>query len=85
MNTWGPILTTTDFSGPARHAVDRAARLAQETGSPLSVMHVMPGETLAELRHWLGVGHAPRRNCWRTTASNCSSWWTAWAAHGRSP
>lgn len=58
MNPWGPILTTTDFSGPARHAVDRAARLAQETGSPLSVMHVMPGETLAELRHWLGVGHA---------------------------
>lgn len=61
MNTWGPILTTTDFSGPARHAVDRAARLAHETGSPLCVMHVMPGETLAELRHWLGVGHASEK------------------------
>jgi nucleotide-binding universal stress UspA family protein len=58
MNPWGPILTTTDFSGPARHAVERAARLAQETNSPLSVMHVIPGEALAELRHWLGVGHA---------------------------
>jgi nucleotide-binding universal stress UspA family protein len=57
MTAWGPILTTTDFSGPARHAVDRAARLAQETGSPLSVMHVMPGEALAELRQWLGAGH----------------------------
>lgn len=57
MTAWGPILATTDFSGPAWHAVDRAARLAQETGSPLSVMHVMPGETLAELRKWLGTGH----------------------------
>lgn len=58
MTAWGPILTTTDFSGPARRAVDRAARLAQEADSPLSVMHVRPGETLAELRRWLGTGHA---------------------------
>lgn len=57
MTAWGPILTTTDFSGPARHAVDRAAWLAQETGSPLSVMHVMPGDALAELRQWLGAEH----------------------------
>jgi nucleotide-binding universal stress UspA family protein len=58
MKAWGPILATTDFSGPARHAADRAARLAHETGSPLTLMHVMPGEALAELRQWLGTGHA---------------------------
>ena len=58
MKAWGPILTTTDFSGPARHAADRAARLARESGSPLTLMHVMPGEALTELRHWLGAGHA---------------------------
>lgn len=58
MTPWGPILATTDFSGPARHAADRAALLAQETGSPLTLMHVMPGEALAELRQWLGAGHA---------------------------
>lgn len=58
MTTWGPILATTDFSGPARHAVDRAARLAHETSSPLTLMHVMPGEALAELRQWFGTGHA---------------------------
>lgn len=58
MTPWGPILATTDFSGPARHAADRAALLAQETDSPLTLMHVMPGEALAELRKWLGAGHA---------------------------
>ncbi|WP_291008950.1 universal stress protein [Hydrogenophaga sp.] len=58
MTAWGPILATTDFSGPARHAVDRAAHLAHETGSTLSVMHVTPGEVLAELRRWLGTGHS---------------------------
>lgn len=61
MTAWGPILATTDFSAPARHAVDRAARLAHETGSPLSVLHVAPGEALAELRQWLGAGHASEK------------------------
>lgn len=58
MTTWGPILAATDLSGPARHAADRAALLAQEADSPLTLMHVMPGEALAELREWLGTGHA---------------------------
>lgn len=53
-----PLLVATDFSAPARHAADRAARLAKETGAPLSLMHVTPGSTLQELRQWLGAGHA---------------------------
>jgi nucleotide-binding universal stress UspA family protein len=55
---WGPILAATDFSAPARQAADRAARLAHETDAPLSLMHVLSGGALNELRQWLGVGHA---------------------------
>jgi nucleotide-binding universal stress UspA family protein len=54
----GPILAATDFSGPAHHAVDRAARLAHETGAALTLMHVLPGGALQDLRQWLGNGHA---------------------------
>lgn len=53
-----PILAVTDFSASARHAAERAARLAQESGAPLSLMHVTPGGTLQDLRQWLGAGHA---------------------------
>jgi nucleotide-binding universal stress UspA family protein len=58
MNPWGPILAATDFSAPARHAADRAARLAHETGVPLTLMHVLPEGALHDLRQWLGSGHA---------------------------
>lgn len=58
MNHLGPILAATDFSGPARHAADRAARLAHETGAALTLMHVLPGGALQALRQWLGTGHA---------------------------
>lgn len=58
MTTTAPILAATDFSAPSRHAADRAARLAQESGAPLSLMHVTSGSTLQELRQWLGAGHA---------------------------
>ena len=61
MSHLGPILGATDFSGPARHAADRAARLAHETGAALTLMHVLPGGALQELRHWLGAGHALER------------------------
>ena len=57
MTPLGPILAATDFSGPARHAADRAARLAHETGAALTLMHVLPGGAMQELRHWLGAGH----------------------------
>ncbi len=56
MNALGPILAATDFSAAARHAADRAARLARETGAALSLMHVLPGSSLTELRGWLGAG-----------------------------
>ena len=52
-----PILAATDFSAPARHAADRAARLAAETGAALTLMHVLAGGALQELRQWLGAGH----------------------------
>jgi nucleotide-binding universal stress UspA family protein len=58
MTHLGPILAATDFSAPARHAADRAARLAHETGAALTLMHVLPGGALQELRQWLGTGHA---------------------------
>jgi nucleotide-binding universal stress UspA family protein len=57
MNHRGPILAATDFSGPAQHAADRAACLAHETGAALTLMHVLPGGALHELRQWLGAGH----------------------------
>lgn len=58
MSRLGPILAATEFPAPARHAIDRAARLAQETGAPLTLMHVLPGAALQQLRQWLGAGHA---------------------------
>jgi nucleotide-binding universal stress UspA family protein len=58
MTQLGPILAATDFSAPARHAADRAARLAHATGAALTLMHVLPGGALQDLRQWLGTGHA---------------------------
>ena len=52
------ILVASDFSASARHAADRAARLAHETGASLELLHVLPGQALQELRQWLGSGHA---------------------------
>jgi len=52
------ILAATDFSAHARHAADRAARLAHETGARLTLMHALSGSALAELRQWLGTNHA---------------------------
>lgn len=58
MSRLGPLLVATDLSALARHAVDRAARLAHESAVPLTVLHVLPGEPLAQLRAWLGAGSA---------------------------
>lgn len=57
----GPILVATDFSAHARHAAERAARVAQETHSALTVVHVLPGEPLAKMREWLGVLSDPEQ------------------------
>lgn len=52
------VLAATDFSPGARHAAERAARVARETGAALALLHVQPGSSLTELRQWLGQGHA---------------------------
>lgn len=55
MSALASILAATDFSAPARHAADRAARLAHETGAVLTLMHTLPAQPLDELRQWLGA------------------------------
>ena len=42
MATLGPILVATDFSGHALHAATRAARLAHDTRSALTLMLIAP-------------------------------------------
>ena len=49
------ILPATDLSAPARHAADRAARLARETGAALTLVHALPRRALDDLRQWLGA------------------------------
>jgi nucleotide-binding universal stress UspA family protein len=58
MNPAASILAATDLSAPARHAAERAARIAHETGAALTLMHVLPGSSIDMLRQWLGAGHA---------------------------
>jgi nucleotide-binding universal stress UspA family protein len=58
MSALNSILAATDFSAPARHAAQRAARLANEAGAALHLMHALPAGALHELQTWLGAGHA---------------------------
>jgi nucleotide-binding universal stress UspA family protein len=54
MNRLTQILAPTDFSGPSRHAVERAARLAREHGARLHLLHVVHAGALESLRALLG-------------------------------
>ena len=54
MKTWNQILAATDFSAHARHAADRAARLAHETGASLTLLHVPQADALGAMRRWMG-------------------------------
>ena len=54
----GPILVATDFSGHARHAATRAARLAHDTRSALTLVHVLPAPPVTKIREWLGASSA---------------------------
>jgi len=54
----GPVLVATDFSGHARHAATRAARLAHDTHSALTLMHVLPAQPVTKIREWLGASGA---------------------------
>jgi nucleotide-binding universal stress UspA family protein len=49
------ILAATDFSAPARHAVERAFRCAAETGATLTIAHVVNQTALDTLRRLLGT------------------------------
>jgi nucleotide-binding universal stress UspA family protein len=49
------ILAATDFSTPARHAVERAARLAAQTGRELHILHAMELDALDSLKELLGM------------------------------
>ena len=44
------LLAATDLSGPARHAVERAALVSKETGAPLDLLHVANLAPLERLR-----------------------------------
>lgn len=57
----GPILVATDFSGHAHRAALRAARVAQDTRSALTLMHVLPVHPTARIREWLGAASSPER------------------------
>jgi nucleotide-binding universal stress UspA family protein len=58
MNSLTHILAPTDFSGPSRHAVERAARLAREHGAQLHLLHVLHAGALGRLRALLGADTA---------------------------
>lgn len=47
------ILAATDFSQPAGHAVQRAARLARQHGARLGIVHVVASESRSRWGGWL--------------------------------
>lgn len=69
-----PVLAATDFSPPARHAAERAALLAHETGAALLLMHVLPGGAMQELRLWLGSGHATEQQLQADARRQLAAW-----------
>lgn len=56
MRSLNNVLAATDFSGSSRHAADRAARVARETGARLQLLHVVSGSALVGLQQLLGLG-----------------------------
>ncbi|MFH1494300.1 MAG: universal stress protein [Pseudomonadota bacterium] len=48
------ILASTDLSAPSRHAMDRAFRLAAETGAQLTLMHAVQQSAIEALQKLLG-------------------------------
>jgi nucleotide-binding universal stress UspA family protein len=55
MNARDCILAATDLSAPARHAVERAFRLAAHAGVELHIVHAMELDALDSLRELLGA------------------------------
>lgn len=55
MNHLKCILAATDLSSPARHAVERAALVSQDTATPLELLHVADLTPLERLRQLMGA------------------------------
>jgi CPA2 family monovalent cation:H+ antiporter-2 len=55
MSGAAPILAATDLSAPARHAVERAGRLAARSGATLHVVHALELDALDSMRDMLGL------------------------------
>lgn len=49
------IVAATDLSVPARHAAERAARVARAGSASLTLAHALSGSALDDLRRWLGT------------------------------
>lgn len=54
MTTSLSLLAATDLSAPSRHAAQRAAMLARQTGGSLDLVYVLEAGPLTELRRLLG-------------------------------
>lgn len=54
MATLNRLVAATDLSAPARHAVDRAASVAQATGAALDLLHVATPAPIERLRRLAG-------------------------------
>ena len=48
------IVAATDLSAPSRHACERAARLASDSGGTLALVHTLAATALDDLRRWVG-------------------------------
>ena len=59
MSNPAPILAAVDFSPQARHAAQRAARVARHRACPLALLHVVPEAPLAQLHQLMGGNAAP--------------------------
>lgn len=55
MNDLHHVLCATDLSAPSRLAVERACRIAAQTGCALTILHVLSPGAFDQLRHRLGV------------------------------
>lgn len=53
------LVAATDLSAPARHAVERAFRLAAARGARLELVHVIPQNAVDALRRLLGLHAEP--------------------------
>lgn len=68
MNCARPVLSATDLSALSRHAAQRAAMPARDSGASMTLMHTVRGPAIDELRRWCAreraaAGAIARRSC----------------------